>query len=304
MRISYPILMAAAVMCGSIGRMAGPGMDEPSTPPPAFGIPGSAYGSLAARLMRDSLYSYWHAGESARRPAPTRNAATNTSPPPPPAPGRFARRNQKETPPPPSPLPEPPEAPAGSLLDRGTQIIVNLEAARTRREGPLVMSVAHSRYVESAADWRLTLANHLDPGDEVLYEILHHQLQTKAKSPEAAQIATQGLAEKSLARALSSEGGLADALTGAGAAINLLNDRLQPDQTDAAGAAEAWRHLEACLTKFQRVRSEAETEGWWAGIPQIRREELQEHVQYLERLAGRIHGHLTKTGIISQASSR
>jgi hypothetical protein len=306
MRIPYPLLIGVAAVAWAAGRLTAPAPANPHSPPPAFGIAGSAYGSLVARHMRDSLYAYWHGGENARNHTPAANPAqAATAPPPPPMPGRFARRGQPQAPAPPPVAPVVvPEEPAGSLLDRGTRLIARLEASRTRREGPLVLSAAHSRYIEASADWRLRFACHLDPGDAVLYEILHFQLETKATSPSAAQKATEELAVRALSRARSDQAGLADVLTGAGAAINLLNDKLQPGQTDAAAASLAWQNLDACLARYQLLRNEAQAEGWWASIPELRREELENHARFLEKMAGRIRIQLTQTGILTQASSR
>lgn len=306
MRLSYPLLTGFALVAWAAGRLLAPAIHSSGEAPPAFAIPGSAYGSLMARMMRDTLYTYWHSGESTRthQQVAKNQAAAPQAPPPPPAAGRFARRGQ------PQPLPQSSpaqvvEAPqfSGSWLDRGSQLIAHLEASRTRRQGPLVMSAAHRRYIEAAADWRLRLAVHLDPGDAVLYEILHYQFQTKGGDPAEVRKASEQLAQQAVARGLSEAGGLSDALTGAGAAINLLNYRLQPGQTDPATTAQAWTSLDACMTKYHRLRAQAQREGWWNGIPELRREELEHHAKFLEKLTGRIKSQLAQKGILTQAGS-
>lgn len=308
MRISYPLLIGAAVAVWVAGRFAAPTPSSGPPAPPAFGIAGSAYGSLVARLMRDSLYAYWHGGEQTRnhQPAALTPGAPSQTPPPPPMPGRLARRGQ-----PPVPLPsvtpasavETPEEAGGSLLDRGVKLIARLDTARTRRDGPLALSAAHSRYINASADWRLRLACQLDPGDAVLYEILHFQIQSRAGSPDAAQKASEALAQRALRHALSEDSGLADCLTGAGAAINLLNASLQPGQTDLAAASRTWQDLDTCLDRYRQLRSHAQNEGWWAAIPEVRRAELENHVRFLETLAGRIRTQLSRTGVLSQAKA-
>jgi hypothetical protein len=308
MRISYPLLIGAAAAVWVTGRFAAPAPATQPSAPPAFGIAGSAYGSLVARLMRDSLYAYWHGGEQTRnhQPATVAPGATSQTPPPPPMPGRLARRGQPPVPPPPvapAPVIETPEEASGSLLDRGVKLIARLDAARTRRDGPLALSAAHSRYINAAADWRLRLACQLDPGDAVLYEILHFQIQSRAGSPDAAQKASEELAQRALKHALSDDSGLADCLTGAGAAINLLNARLQPGQTDLAAASRTWQDLDTCLDRYRQLRSHAQNEGWWAAIPEVRRAELENHARFLETLAGRIRTQLSRTGVLSKAGS-
>ncbi|WP_009958479.1 hypothetical protein [Verrucomicrobium spinosum] len=309
MRISYPLLIGAAAAVWGAGRFAAPVPAMPHAAPPAFGMAGSAYGSLVARLMRDSLYAYWHGGEQTRnhQPAAVAPGATSQTPPPPAMPGRLARRGQPPMPPPPSApasVVETPEEASGSVLDRGVKLIARLDAARTRRDGPLALSAAHSRYLNAAADWRLRLACQLDPGDAVLYEILHFQIQSRAGSPEAALKASEELAQRALQHALSDDSGLGDCLTGAGAAINLLNASLQPGQTDLAAASRTWQNLDTCLDRYRQLRSHAQNEGWWAAIPEIRREELENHARFLETLAGRIRRQLSRTGVLSQAGSR
>lgn len=313
MRISYPLLIGAAAAVWIAGRFSAPVPASAPTAPPAFGIAGSAYGSLVARLMRDSLYAYWHGGEQSRNHQPAAAAPTpeaiSKAPPPPPMAGRLARRGAPQPPPAPvAPTPvvvaETPEEASGSLLDRGTKLIARLEAARTRRDGPLAISAAHARYINAAADWRLRLACQLDPGDAVLYEILHFQIQTRSGSPAAAQKASEELALRALKHALSNDSGLADYLTGAGAAINLLNAKLQQGQKDLTAASQAWQDLDNCLGRYHALRASAQTEGWWTTIPEVRREELENHARFLETLAGKIRTQLTQTGMLSQAGSR
>lgn len=267
--------------------------------PPAFALPGSAYGSLAARLIRDSLYSYWHGGESA---APAASAQAGAGAPPPP-PGRFSRRGM--------PAPVPPAQTPGetSWLQAGVDEISRLEKSRTRRSSTVPLSNAHQQYLYAAADVRLRFAYQLDPGDATLYEILHFHIASRTQSPEAARAAIDALSQNAMAYGLREGGSMSDALTGAGAAINLLNDQLQPGNTsrDDKAVSREWHALEECLERYRRVRSSAEEEGWWDGVPEVRRQELEEHAKLLMRIREMIRPVLppgVATAGVNPASSR
>lgn len=271
-------------------RQASSQVSPPSVP--AFAIPGSAYGSLAARLIRDSLYSYWHGGEGSqampvRQPPPT--AAAGAAPVPPPPPGRFARKGRPAPPPPPvaAPAPESVEAdPDLQGLDGLVDRLARLEKARTRRNSSFPLSAAHQRYVDTSAANRLKLAYHLDPGDAVLYEVLHFHLSTRPGPQTAA--ALQELTAQALSHGLRPQGSLSDALTAAGAAINILNDQLQPNRpggADAPTVLSARQVLKQALARYDSLHAQATKEGWWEGIPPIRRGELQNHAAQLRRIA-------------------
>lgn len=250
-----------------------------SADPPAFALPGSAYGSLAARLIRDSLYSYWHGGESASPAAGTK--PSKDAPPPPPPPGRFARRGM------PAPVPQT-QAPSDvSWLQASVDRLAQLEKDRTKRSSTLPLSSAHQRFLNAAADVRLRFAYQLDPGDAALYEILHFHIASRTQSPDAARTSINALAQSAMAYGVREGGSLSDALTGAGAAINLLNDQLQPGnpRRDDQAIASQWRALDQCLQRFRDLRSQAQQEGWWEGIPAVRRQELEEHAKLLTRIS-------------------
>lgn len=264
---------------------------QASAAPPVFALPGSAYGSLMARLIRDSLFSYWHGGESAT-PVPEAASRKSAPPPAPPA-GRFARKGA----PPPPPPPAEAEAPEGlPWADRQVDRLAKLEKARTKRNNPLPLSAAHERYVNAAGDLRLRLAYQLDPGDAILYEILHFHLSTRGRKSEEAKPFLDALADKAMAYGQRPAASLSDALTGAGAAINLLNQELltENQNRDAANIQRQWANLEACLGRYRQVRQTAEAEGWWDRIPPLRRQELEEHAGLLIRIRGMIQKTLGK----------
>ncbi len=247
-------------------------------PPPAFALAGSAYGILAAHLIRDSLYSYWHGGESAAPPAGTQ---ASQGVPPPPTPVRFARKGM-----PPS-VASPQIQADVSWLQTRVDHLTRLEKSRTKRSSTLPLSNAHQQYLNAAADVRLRFAYHLDPGDATLYEILHFQLTSRTPSQENARVAIEVLAQRALAHGLREDGSLSDALTGAGAAINLLNDQLRPgnQRRDNKAIINQWHDLEHCLDRYRHLRSDAQTAGWWDRIPAVRRQELEEHAKLLTRIS-------------------
>lgn len=248
-----------------------------NTVPPAFALSGSAYGSLAARLIRDSLYSYWHGGESFM--STSENKSASAALPLQPPPGRFARKGIFP--------PSPPQIQSNvswfrSLVDALTK----LEKNRTKRISSLPLSAAHRHYLNAAADVRLRFAYRLDPGDAILYEILHFHIATHTFPPEAARSALDSLAQNAMIYAVREGGSLSDALTGAGAAINMLNDQLQPrnPRRDINAINNHWRSLELCLERYQSLRSNAQAEGWWNGISDLRRQEFEEHASLLIRI--------------------
>lgn len=281
---------------GHLVQLRSPRPEAVSQKPTAFAIPGSAYGSLAARLLRDSLYSYWHGGEGSQA-MPVQQAPASASaqiPPPPPAPGRFARRGQPVPQPQPVPEPEPTVAEQPAGLDGWVATLAQLEKGRTRRNSAFPLSAAHRRYVDASATTRLRLAYSLDPGDAVLYEILHFHLASRSGQNTAA--ALQDLTTQALSHGLRPQGSLSDALTAAGAAINILNDQFQPGRPGGADpqAVQAARHwLKQALAKYDALHDQAIKDGWWEGIPPIRRGELQTHAAQLHRLAAMIESKLS-----------
>ncbi|MBB5036008.1 hypothetical protein [Prosthecobacter dejongeii] len=246
--------------------------------PPAFAFAGSAYGSLTARLIRDSLYSYWHGGESttaAAVPTPAKG-----SPAPPPPAGRFARKGMPAPPPPPAISSKTP------WLQKQVDELARLEKNRTRRNSTFPLSQAHQRYLNAAGDVRLRFAYQLDPGDATLYEILHYHIAARTRPSEAAVPILQALAQQAMNYGLRQDASLADALTGAGAAINLLNEQLRPERIlrDAQAISQHRDTLARCLDHYQNVRSTAQAEGWWENIPPLRRQELEEHAKFLTHI--------------------
>lgn len=277
MPLSHPflILTAAAALWTAGHRLAAP---RDAASPGFFGLPGSAYGSLAARLMRDSLHSYWHGGESATQARHEPAAA----PPPTAAAGVFARRAAAAAP--------PPTASATSGLEAAIARLARLEKSRTQRNSPFPTTDAHRRYLDASAFWRLRSAYALDRSDATLYEILHFQLAARAAQRPELRAEVLRLADEAIALATAPLSGVSAALTGAGAAINLLNDLLAPGQAsrDDAAILTRWHQLEECLRRYQDIHDQALAEGWWPGIPVFRRQELDQHAALLQHIAGTI----------------
>lgn len=241
-----------------------------------FGIPGSAYGSLLARLIRNSLYSYWHGGQSSNVGAiSTPNEIPSSIA------NRFDRRSGGPV----------IEEKAASWLEARIRLISRLEAWRTKRNSAFQLSSEHQRYLNAAADWRLRLAYQLDPGDVMLYEVLHFQIISHLHPPEAARRATDVLARDAIAFSLREQSSFSALLTGAGAAVNVLNDLLDSDALTRT--PEVVLHhlnlLDRFLMSYRSLKSKAQSEGWWDKMPVIRQQELQEHYLLLERVCGVIH---------------
>lgn len=181
-----------------------------------------------------------------------------------------------------------------SWVARRVTELARLECARTKRNTAFRMSAAHRRYVDASAEWRLRMAYQLDPGDAVLYEILHFQLTRKLTQKPAVQQEIVALAEQAIANVDSPTAGMSAALTGAGAAVNLLNDLLRPSQTprDEQAILRRWGQLESCLARYWAIQQQAVTEGWWNGIPGVRQIELDGHARLLGRIADTIRKQL------------
>lgn len=281
MHLSHPLLMlaVAGVLWIAGHRLAG---SRDAASPGFLGLPGSAYGSLAARLMRDSLHSYWHGGESATqaRHEPVAAAPSSASV------GVFARRATAAVP--------PPAAATTSGLEDALGHLARLEKGRTKRNSPFPTTEAHRRYLDASAFWRLRSAYALDRSDATLYEILHFQLAARAAQRPELREEVLRLADEAIAQANAPMAGFSAALTGAGAAINLLNDLLAPGQThrDDEAIVRCWRHLETCLQRYRSIREQALAEGWWQRLPETRRQEVESHATLLTRIADNVRQQL------------
>lgn len=313
MHLSHPLLilpfagacwLAAGLWGGApSATSAGPEVSNP------LAIRQSAYGRTIARLMKDSLHSYWHGGPQAAQAAhahtasccpPGKDARECTHAAPAAPAGRLSLRRAQalQAPPPPAPTVER-ERP---WLEQWTKRLAELEQGRTRRNTPFATAPAHRRYLAAAADWRVHLAWQLDPCDAALYEIDHFAATSRAPSPEAASKASGDLAVRTIVNALSVQAGPADLLTGAGAAINLLNEQLlpgRPTPPNPATVRRDWRVLEFCLNRHRELREQAAEENWWSDIPPVRREEIDSYARLLEKLSGTIRMQLASNGVIT-----
>ncbi|RBP36387.1 hypothetical protein DES53_11798 [Roseimicrobium gellanilyticum] len=316
--------LAALVLWGA-SRVAAPPTPKTLEEVPTLAIPGSGFGSLAARTMRLSLYAYWHSGEAYQAPPatptpPQAPAANTPPPPPPPTPGVFSRRRLGATAPAdpaaqPAPAAQPPPdtahasaapEPASDLsandppLVRAASWLRSLEKRRTQRKDRAPFSPGHAHYLNAATGWRLRLAYNLDPGDPVLYEILHHHILTTSQDVAQARMRSQLVTEQALAHAHSSQAGMSDALTGLGAAINAFNETVlaaQPGKPEHAQILANWEDITLCQRSFRERRAAAEQEGWWMNIPIHRRAEIDDYAKFLDRLTGHLQVYLERSGI-------
>jgi hypothetical protein len=318
MRFPNSLLIGLAIIVlWSASLVVAPPMPQKVEDVPALAIAGSAYGSLAARTMRVSLYSYWHGGEAYHAPEPVQESVqaptANTPPPPPPStPGVFSRRRlgiqPSADPPtpanhvavaPPAPAPEP-EIPQGPLLERASAWLNSLEKRRTQRQDNQPLSNKHRSYLNAATGVRLRLAYNLDPGDSILYEILHHHILTTSTDTPQALVRSQLLTNKALAHAHSSHAGMSDALTGQAAAINALDEMIavaQPELPTKERLLANWKDVISCQSRFRELRGAAEREGWWSNIPKNRRMEIDKQAVFLDRLTKNTEIYLTKHGV-------
>lgn len=250
-----------------------------------LGLGRSVYGSLVARLMKDSMHNYWHAGcqehghghvvipTSESIPAHTHEKDMVHHPEHSAVPGESDERGGE------------------SLLERAIDRLAELEDARKTPTAGMKISKAHRRYLDASANWQLRLAYHLDPGDATLYEIMHYTVTSRAGTQGEARNAAIALAKETLDFALSEQGSMVAALTGAGAAINLLNaDMVRGASVEVSEEEkrEHWEMLGRCLSRYQRLRQEAVSEGWWESVPQVRRAEVAAYAALVEKLAGTI----------------
>ncbi len=243
-------------------------------------MPGSAYGSLAARQMKYSLYSYWHQGESAYAPPAAAVDGGGEKLPPP---GRFKRSG--------------PEKPNRDLIktsvqkaiwyERLLQTLLVLESHRTRSNTQFKTSPAHQRYLEASAIWRLQLACALDPGDPALYEILNMALSTKLAHSESVRLQLVTLVDRAIKKSSSPQAGMLDQLTAIGAAIDRLNELLSPDlkTKDETAIRYYWDVVQTGQVRYETIRKQAGDEGWWGGISMVRQQEIESHAGFLKRIA-------------------
>ena len=282
MSFPYPLLIAAGALWLT-SLWLSPKPVPPDTRPPVLGVAGSAYGSLLARLMRDTLFSYWHEGAGVAGHHHGDEASPGQSP----AVSLRRRLNLPEK----APVKE--VVSDKSWLERTSDRLERLETSRTTRNSSFAISFSHRRYMTSSATWRLRMAYYLDPGDVVLYEILYAQTQGDRRG--------RALSEEAISRAFLPAAGFQEALTGAGAAVNLLNEDLQPDKVpalDLAAAERCWSALDQCLLRYQRLRETAVAEQWWEEIPGERRGELDTHAALLKRLADSLRLQLSRKAVL------
>ena len=246
-----------------------------------FAVPGSAYGSLAARQMKYSLYSYWHKGESAYAPAIVDDGANK-----PPPPGRFKRSGPAK----PDADSLAPRFEKGTWHERLMQTLLALESRRTRGNTQFNISPAHQRYLDASAIWRLQLACALDPGDPVLYEILNLALSTRQAHSEVVRLQLVALVDRAIKKSSSPQAGMLDQLTAIGAAIDRLNELLSPDlkTKDEAAIRYYWDVVQKGLVRYEAIRKQAGDEGWWDGISMVRQQEIESHAGLLKRIASGI----------------
>jgi hypothetical protein len=200
----------------------------------------------------------------------------------------------------PQPAPPPRDVASAdaSWLQRKVDYLTRLEKSRTKRTSTMPLSAAHQNYLRVAADMRLRLAYQLDPGDAILYEILHFHIASRSQSSEAAAPLLDALARSAMEYAVREGGSLSDALTGAGAAINVLNDQLRPGnpRRDDQAVTSHRQVLARCLNRYETLKAQAQTEGWWEGIPKSRRQDLDDLAGLLMRIRDMIERTLSNQG--------
>lgn len=281
-------MVLATCVCWGLSALCGsapPTGLSPAELANPLGLRRSVYGSLVARLMKDSMHNYWHAGcqehghGHAVMPAGESNSIH--------AHGQDSARHPGHS----MVSSEDDELGGESLLERGIDRLAELEESRKTPTGGMKISKAHRRYLDASANWQLRVAYHLDPGDATLYEIRHYTVTSRAATQAEARSAAVALAKETLDFALSEQGSMVAALTGAGAAINLLNaDMVKGSSLEVSEEEkrEHWEMLARCLSRYQRLRQEAVSEGWWESVPQVRRAEVAAYAALVEKLAGTI----------------
>lgn len=288
------IVLVAAACCGLLaGVWSGPRPDtakvcENESP---LGILGSPYGSMVARLMKSSMHNYWHAGRLEQHPGktvPPRSSPNEGYG----SPFEIDLNHQSES--------IVGATHKGSCLQQSIDWLMELEEARVTPTTMIAMSKAHRRYLDATANWQLKAAFRLDPGDAALYEVLHYTAMGSAARPDLARSEAEKLAAQTISHALSDQGGISAALTGAGAAINLLNNDMVRDSGVAPEVArQHWRMLSKCLQRYRVLKAQAVEEGWWEGVPQVRRGELAGYGALVEKLSNTIGRRLVATGVLT-----
>ncbi len=235
-----------------------------------MGLRRSSYGSLAARMMKVSMHGYWHAGHAEPHAAHLGN-----------------------------PMEKDAQPHTDSWLERKIHWLAELEEARFAPTSNVSISKAHHRYLDATANWQLRVAYRLDPGDAALYEILHYTVMARAATPELARLAAERLAAQTIECALSEQGGMSSALTGAGAAINLLNnDMMVGSGIGPELVRQHWETLLNCLKRYRALRNEAVALGWWEAVPLVRRGEITSYAGLVEKISGTIGRRLLETGVL------
>ncbi len=284
----------AAACCGLLaGVCSGPCLDtaKVSGDENPLGILRSPYGSMVARLMKNSIHNYWHAGRPEQHPGRTvsPSAAPNKGYESPIDSDWYHKSKSIEGPP-----------QKGSWLQQSIDWLTELEEARVTPTTLIAMSKAHRRYLNATANGQLKAAFRLDPGDAALYEILHYTAMGSAAKPDLARSEAEKLAAQTISHALSDQGGISAALTGAGAAINLLNNDMVRDSGVAPEVTmRHWKMLSNCLQRYHVLKVQAVEEQWWEGVPQVRRGELAGYGALVEKLANTIGRRLVATGVLN-----
>lgn len=299
-------VLAAAILWGAAVAVA-PAPPATVEEAPAFALPGSAFGSLIARTVRASLFGAKVCTDPCCAPS------ASPSPAPPSGAGVFSGRRLRSA-------SSDQAAPSTGAIAHGAMghsnipkfstspldwAAASLNALDQRRAqgvaGRRQLSVAHIQYVEASRGWRLRLAYNLDPGDPVLYELLHFHLVTTPQGKSTALERSRLLGQKALAHAQSSQAGMADSLTGVGAAIDVFNEAslaVQPRTLPKDEVMPIWDSIAFCQQRFRETRAAAEREGWWENIPASRRTEIDSHARNLDNLIVKIRDHLTTKGYL------
>ncbi len=254
----------------------------------------SAYGSLVARLMKDSLHAYWHEGKQEKSGQQHDEAEHDHL-----SAGSKLKllRSRSED----ADKEHEEDLAAGSWLENTTHRLAELEDKRTERNSPFATSTAHKRFLTASANWRLYQAYKFDPSDAALYEIAHYTLLSKPTSLERKRLDTEELAKQTIAHSMSPQSGPVAALTAAGAVINLFNEQLMPKRVPAPSAEalkNQWLLLTQCLERYHKLHQQALAEKWWNDIPDIRRQEIDEYARNLERLTEMIRKELTQKQLL------
>lgn len=290
-----PYSIVGFLVASSLWLLAGlwngpcPEIGQPVRDENPMALRGSAYGTLVARLMKDSMHNYWHAGHAHRHAAKLGSAgmAPNSA-----HDHALHSHDQKTS------ECVAPTSQKRSWMEQKIDWLAELEEERMTPTSKIRISNAHRRYLDASADWHLRVAYRLDPGDAALYEILHYTVMGRAIRPELAQSAAEKLAEETIAHALSKQGGMSAALTGAGAAINVLNnDMVSESGVGREVVRRHWEMLSTCLNRYRERKAQAVADGWWDRVPKVRRGELSAYAVLVEKLSSTIERKLLANGM-------